>query len=179
MGLAGTGYEEITVAGVSGADGVFTEDEFRLFYAQTGRRVWAYLYRLGGDAALADDLLQEAYLRFLRSATAEMTGEHRKNLLYRIATNLLRDHKRRKPAAALVETASAADMAGDVAGRRDVANALARMNPRESEILWLAYVERFSHEEIAGMVGAKTASIRPMLFRARKKLSELLKAYAV
>jgi len=40
---------------------------------------------------------------------------------------------------------------------------------------WLAYVERFSHREIARVVGAKEQSIRPMLSRARDRFAALLK----
>ncbi len=43
------------------------EDTFRAFYDRTARMVWAYLARAAGDAAAADDLLQETYYRFLRS----------------------------------------------------------------------------------------------------------------
>ena len=42
------------------------EDAFSAFYDRTARSVWLYLSRLTGDPHVADDLLQEAYYRFLR-----------------------------------------------------------------------------------------------------------------
>src|SRR5882724_13161111 len=72
------------------------EDAFRLFYERTSRPVWAYLSRMSGDAKLADDLLQEAYYRFLRANVSHESDAHRRNYLFRIATNLVRDMRRRR-----------------------------------------------------------------------------------
>ncbi len=80
------------------AAGAVSMDEaaFRRLYQRTVRPLRAYLARCCGDFALADDILQEAYLRFLRSGFEGEDDDHRKNYLYRIATNLMRDHFRRK-----------------------------------------------------------------------------------
>src|SRR3954462_12173558 len=72
-----------------------TEEAFRTFYELTARPVWMYLTRMTGDSRAADDLLQEAYYRFLRSTTTFENDEHRRNYLFRIATNLVRDQRRR------------------------------------------------------------------------------------
>src|SRR3954451_5276203 len=67
------------------------EERFRLFYERTARSLRAYLMRALCDISKADDLLQESYLRLLRAKLpVDMEDEHRKNYLFRIATNLLK-----------------------------------------------------------------------------------------
>ena len=84
------------VADLAGRAVTMDEAAFHHLYDRTARPLRAYLMRSCGDLALADDLLQEAYLRMLRSGFEGEDDDHRKNYLYRIATNLLRDHFRRK-----------------------------------------------------------------------------------
>ena len=71
------------------------EEAFRGFYDRTARTLRAYLARVTGDAALADDLLQETYFRFLRARSDYEGDAHRRNALFRIATNLVYDSRRR------------------------------------------------------------------------------------
>ena len=165
------------------AEAVFhmDEDAFRLFYDRTARPVWAYLSRATGDPRLADDLLQETYYRFLRAAAAPAEEAHRRNYLFRIATNLVHDARRRPrldavPMADHAEHADPrqADAAGRAARRVDVTRAMARLKPRERDLLWLAYAQGSSHQEIAESLGLKTSSIKLLLFRARRRLAALL-----
>jgi len=160
------------------------EDAFRLFYERTARPVWAYLSRMSGDARLADDLLQETYYRFLRANVAHEGDAHRRNYLFRIATNLVRD-MRRRPRLDLAHPADgaeelehpdpqSADAAGGAVRRLDLARSMARLKPRERDLLWLAYAQGSSHQEIAEALGLKTASIKLLLFRARRRLAALL-----
>jgi RNA polymerase sigma-70 factor (ECF subfamily) len=52
--------------------------------------------------------------------------------------------------------------------------ALRQMRPRERQLLWLAHAEGYSHREIAEITGLGSASIRLLLFRARRKIAKLL-----
>jgi len=53
--------------------------------------------------------------------------------------------------------------------------AMAMMRPRDRQLLWLAYAEGYSHHEIAEVTGLASASIRLLLFRARRKMARLLR----
>ena len=158
-----------------------TEEAFRTFYELTARPVRVYLARMTGDDRLADDLLQEAYYRFLRANMQFDSDDHRRNYLFRIATNLVHDH-RRKPFMEVAhatlpevpDTTAQANAAERAARRMDLHSALKRLKPRERSLLWLAYAQGWSHEEIAAAVGVKTASLKAMLHRARQRLVSML-----
>jgi RNA polymerase sigma-70 factor (ECF subfamily) len=154
------------------------EPEFHAFYSRTARPLRAYLVSASGNVTLADDLLQEAYYRFLRSDFRASDDTHRKNYLFRIATNLLRDHyRRRKPEVGeFPELAGGTDDGKRAHLRSDMAQALGELKPRDRQMLWLAYAEGLTHREIGEALGLKPASLRPMLFRARQRLAKVLRA---
>ena len=146
--------------------------EFESFYRATADRLRAYLYRVGGERRIVDDLLQEAYFRFLRSKFAGGGEEDRVRYLFRIATNLLKDHwaaAKRSP-----EPPVERPHAGTAETRLDLHAALGALKPADREMLWLAYAEGCSHAEIAEILEVKRASVRVLLFRARARLSALL-----
>jgi RNA polymerase sigma-70 factor, ECF subfamily len=170
------------------------EDAFRAFYDLTSRAVWAYLSHVTGNPHAADDLLQETYIRFLGVTRRWESDAHRRNFLFRIATNLARDHHRRNRVrrteplgdggpspGAEARAAQAAwrgrsgPRSGDLESRTDLRRALQRLSPRERELLWLAYAEGSSHREIADALGLRAGGIRVLLFRARRRLAGLLR----
>lgn len=153
------------------------EEAFRAFYELTARPLWAYLARTTGDSRIADDLLQETYYRLLRVRTAFESEDHRRHYLFRIATNLARDHHRRPRIEQVdAEQAPAADARTSerVMARIDLGRAMEQLKPRERSLLWLAYAQGWSHEEIAASLGLKTASLKCLLHRARRRLIGLL-----
>src|SRR5262249_38712746 len=130
------------------AEFAMDEETFRAFYERTARGVWAYLARVTGDRQLADDLLQEAFYRFIRANRAHDSEAHRRNPLYRIATNLARDARRRSliqprtaESADAIESAPTVDRQAATERSADLARAMAHLAPRERAMLWLAYAE--------------------------------------
>jgi RNA polymerase sigma-70 factor (ECF subfamily) len=171
-------FRDMTFTDVSrteACDGIAMDEEaFRAFYERTARGVWAYLTRVTGDRQLADDLLQETFYRFLRAAATHESEAHRRNSLYRIATNLAKDARRRRLIRAPFNFSSN-DIEGVASSDQgDLAHAMSHLKPRERAMLWLAYAEGASHREIADALGLRPGSLKPLLFRARRKLAALL-----
>ena len=157
-----------------------TEPVFLEFYARTAGRLNGYLRKLTGDPALAEDLLQEAYLRFLTRARGLENDEHQKNYLFRIATNLARDHFRREQRRPLAQDAGVSRLGPGGAGSSfvddggDVWARLAQLSARDRELLLLAYVEGMTHKEISQVTGLMRGSVKPLLFRARRRFAGVL-----
>ena len=125
----------------------------------------------------ADDLLQETYYRFLRAGAVHENEAHCRNSLYRTATNLARDARRRQLVRGVihitghdVERVPSERDAESSERTADLTRAMARLKPRERSMLWLAYAEGASHQEIAETLGLRPASLKSLLFRARRKL---------
>jgi RNA polymerase sigma-70 factor, ECF subfamily len=161
-------------------DRAMENEAFAGFYGRSARPLWAYLARVSADPALADDLMQESYVRFLCAEGAPSLaadGEAAARLyLFRIATNLLRDYWRRPRPASIEEIPEEFFAArGQSDAQILLEPALKQMKPRERQMLWLAHAEGYSHREIAQVMGLNAASIRLLLFRARRKIAALLR----
>jgi len=153
-------------------------DQFAAFYERSAKPLWAYLARASGNAALADDLMQESYVRFLCAGFPGDGEVASRRYLFRIASNLLRDHWRRPRALPLDELpedrSAARDTSAQTESRLMLSPALAKMRPRDRQLLWLAHAENYSHREIAEITGIASPSIRLLLFRARREMARLL-----
>jgi len=151
------------------------EASFEVLYQETARPLWSYIYRVSGNPSLADDILQETYYRFLRTPRLQMDRAQTKSYLYRIATNLLHDHHRGQQIEDKASESLHADEADTLRSDPDVTRLFQKLKPQERELLWLAYVEGNEHKEIARMLGLNDKSIRVLLFRARRRLANLLR----
>lgn len=169
----------------AGARVLMDEDEFRAFYERTARPLWAYLSRIAGDRQQADDLLQEAYYRLYRAGARYESEAHRRNSLFQIATNLVRDTARRasrhkdvpledEETLSEIPKSDAPMPERQAEIRTDLGRAMEQLEPVQREMLWLAYAQGASHEEIADILGLRAVSIRTMLLRARRKLAGIL-----
>lgn len=161
----------------TGSPSPMDEARFEAFYRATASSLWSYLFRMTGDRAAADDLLQKAFFRFIRANPAVESEEHLRRWIFRTATNLALDHFREtKRDRAHAEQPLRGDGAGETGAvlRHDMMNTFAELKPRERALLWLAHVEEADHEHISQALGVQPKSVKVLLFRARKRLGDLL-----
>ena len=152
------------------------EEDFASFYAAHHAGIWAYLARLGASSAVASDLAQETFVRWLERDASEFRGSARA-YLYRIALHQFIDHVRRSRREiawdAVTEIAAPEADTSSVIPQR----IWSQLTLRQRQLLWLAYAEGFSHDEIAAMTRLAPDSIRVLLSRARARCQALMEEH--
>jgi RNA polymerase sigma-70 factor (ECF subfamily) len=148
--------------------------------------VYGMARRFVGDAADAEDLAQEAFLRTFRGLESFKGDAKFSTWLYRIAWNLCADALRRarRPG----RTATSLDDAGDVVDEReDVAQGLLDTEEKRRvrraidgldeiyrAVVVLLYDQKLSYEQIAAVLGVPVKTVETRLYRARRQLRESL-----
>ncbi len=145
-------------------------------FRRHSRALWALLYARSGDAELARDAVQEAFMRFegCQEAVAEPRG-----WLFRVALNWQRDQqRRRRPNAGMAAAEGVSDRGGDPLAlavaketRGQVRAALARLPIADREALTLRYGLQWNSARIAETLGSTPAAVDMRLSRARAKLA--------
>lgn len=157
---------------------MMNEEAFGSFHARTVAPLRAYVARVLGNATDADDIVQEAFIRVLRRPPDTDDPLQLRRLLFRITSNLIVDHWRRRKheSGSVNEHAEITAAPGpDVPLRVDMLRTFEKLKPQERAMMWLAYVEGASHREIGEALGVREGSVRVLLFRTRQKLAAMIK----
>ncbi len=133
-----------------------------------------------GNAAEAEELVQEAFLRAWTKLERYDPRWRFTTWLYTVAKRLAVSRARSRRPDELSEEAlgglcSGADPFADSAHREEVRNlwdlAAEVLSREQRSALWLRYAEDLSNEEIAAVLGKKRVTVRVLLFRARQALA--------
>ena len=151
------------------------EQAFSALYEATAKPLWRYVARVSGREDVADDVLQESYLRLLRSGRCDMELADARPYLFRIATNILHDRWRRGNDLQFQQS-DEPSIESHPENVLDATRMLHRLKPRARELLWLAYMEGMTHREIADVTGLNVMSVRILLLRARREAAAQLKS---
>ena len=162
--------EESTISVPAGLD--------RAFRAHHGL-VFRTAYRITGNAADAEDVLQTVFLRMLnRSSSEKLQSEE--GYLRRAAINAALDILRSRQSDRTVELI---DLPGGKAPnetadlRRALAQAISKLEPRSAEVFTLRFLEGFTNPQIAAMLGISQVLVAEIVHRTRRQLRKELGAH--
>ncbi|MEM1182329.1 MAG: sigma-70 family RNA polymerase sigma factor [Acidobacteriota bacterium] len=173
------------------------EDAFARAVDRYKDRIVNYLTRLTGRRERAEDVAQEAFIRFYQNRHRYREEGTLQAYLFRIATNLVRSEERRKKRWRLLEPifsrgGSSPDgvhcaenpheqgphgRAVASEEQRQVTAAIAQLDLHYRAPLVLREIEGLSYHEIADVLGLSEGTVKSRLHRAREQLKTLLEPY--
>ncbi len=147
-----------------------------------GEKAWHVAAALVGAGPAAEDAVQEAFLRVVRSASTYRRGESFRNWFFAVLRNVCRDELRRPAPGRASEEEAAAAIAGSdpaaAASRREEAaaawRALSALPGHEREVLALRFYGGLDFPEIARACGISTVAARQRASRGLSSLRRLL-----
>lgn len=157
---------------------------FEQIYRLHCDRIHALCWRLcGGDAGLAEDLVQDAFVRAWNKLHLFRGESSFGTWMHRLAANValsdrrirLRRVARETPMNEAVERAATGARDVSQALRSDLERAISQLPERARTVLVLYDVEGYQHSEIAEMTGMAVGSSKAQLHRARKLVREAMK----
>lgn len=161
-------------------------DPFDRVFDEHHRPLYGFLVRMTGRGELAEELLQETFVRYARHRERLPADVNLRAWLFTVARNLYRSHRRW----AWVDGQRLAELASRAVGwdagptpaqvlaatdtQRVVESALAAMPETLREVAVLVWVEGLAPGEVAPILGLEPDAVRQRLARARKVVDEAL-----
>jgi RNA polymerase sigma factor (sigma-70 family) len=163
--------------------------QFSSFYSQNRSELTSHANRIVKDKAKAEEITQEALVKFMLAAPELSSDSHALAYLHRTIENLcidlFRSENRRPNLVALDDAAAEVESTWQVSGDHSVEisaaedaaiirQALSLLSPAERSALVMWEVEGRSTQEIAKELGIKESAVRHTVSRARASLRKVL-----
>ena len=145
--------------------------------------MWQYVRRMADQNELADELIQETWLRVLRGIAGLREPSRLVPWMFGIARHVMMDRLRQKyRQEALLENAlddltAPADEVDEHERRDNIANVLDKLENLplpQRELLTLYYLDELSIEEVGQVLGVPAGTVKSRLFHARRVLKQSL-----
>ena len=147
---------------------------FEELYQEHGARMKSIAMNLTGNAADAEDAVQDTFLKVHRGLSRFRGGSAFSTWVYRILVNscydLMRRNRRRVEGPLSAKAALPPGSQADHPLRLAIEAALSRLEPRERAAFLLCEVEGFSHREASEILEVSENASRTFLFRARRRM---------
>lgn len=165
-------------------------EAFRSLVERHSRVVFRVAFRMTGNAADAEDVVQETFLRAYRQLGRFESRANFGTWVYRIAVNCAIDYMRARPKRESAEDDDVLEraaggtrqpgaeqlvLAGEIGAR--VQAALSRLSDMERAAFVMRHYQGFSIEEIGRALGLKTNAAKHSIFRAVRKMRLALEPF--
>jgi RNA polymerase sigma-70 factor (ECF subfamily) len=157
---------------------------FEQLYRSHCGRIFALCWRMcGGDKGLAEDMVQEAFVRAWNKLDLFRGDSKFGTWLHRLTVNVVLSDRRIRVKRLQREREMVDEVERTLVGdrdvfaglRKDLEAAIAGLPERARTVLILYDIEGYQHNEIAEMTGMAVGSSKAQLHRARKLVREVLK----
>ena len=149
------------------------EQVFREIFAASYRRLVVQLYGVTGDAAEAEDLVQEAFVRAAAAGGKFVAVDNHEAWLRTVAINLQRSRWRKLRNFSRIReklAASPSDLPA-LEDRLDVIDALRMLPVGQREVVALHYLADLGIAEVAETLGIAQGTVKSRLNRGREALA--------
>ncbi len=157
---------------------------FGLLYDKHVAAIYRYVYYRVRDDAEAEDLTSDVFMRALKAMPRYEPRQAFLAWLYRIARNAVIDRARRGNRQVSYEDALEHPTPDQIvvpdeqvlahSDNETLRGALAKLTPLQQEVIVLRFLEGYSTEEIAKIVGKREGTVRGIQFRAIGTLRQLI-----
>lgn len=154
------------------------------FYRKNVKRIYRFLYfRVKGNKEVAEDLTQDVFMKAFKAFESYDPAVSESSWLYTIARNHLINYvQKERPGASLEEIENTVwdrePWDDKMASKHDhgrLSEAIKLLPSDDQKIVQLKYIEGWSYEEIAPIIGKNAVALRVQSFRALKALKAILK----
>ncbi len=166
-------------------------EKLQAIFQKEGKRLYHLAYRLSGNEADAQDIVQEVFMKVYDKIERFEGRAEIFTYLYRIAFNLWCNmlRKRKKwfsfdpdQLEVYLSSRSNSDFPGNRLQEKQnkvelVRSALEKLAPQERFIVILRDIEEYSYHEISGILKCRPGTVKSRLARAREKLRIILEPY--
>ena len=159
-------------------------EPFALLFDRYQRRLFEFFYRLSGDSASSEDLVQEVFLRMLKYRSSFRADSEFRPWMYQIARTVRIDRfKARREEQSLPESAEAALQCSAPGPFQHLMHterlsalqqALLELPEEKRELLILSRFQELKYEEIGSLLEVETGTIKVRVHRALLELREIL-----
>lgn len=154
------------------------ESSFRVLYRRHSPLLYRVILRSLGREALAEDLLQETWVRAVRGLPGFRRDSSLRTWLTGIALRCCHEARRAAPPGGEEPASPVAGVVPTSDSRLDLERAVGELAPGRREVLLLHDVEGFTHAEIATLLDIDEGTSKSQLSRARRQVRERLEAAA-